>query len=88
MNKKVCNLWPSCSCYSTLELWARELQDGEREKTIYKFEQLEWAETTIFLSLACIGKFCPDIAMKMYARRQLEDTFWSRQKALSVKGWQ
>jgi len=53
-----------------------------------KFEQLEWAETTIFLSLTCIAKFCPDIAMKQYARRQLEDTFWSKQKALSVEGWQ
>jgi len=44
-----CQTWPHCWCYSTLELWARNLE------AIWKPDELEWAECTIFIRLACIS---------------------------------
>ena len=85
LNRKQCDLWPECGCHETLAQWAHDLRD---EKRIWPMELLEWGETTIFISLACVAKFCPDRAMKAYAKRQLHDEFWDYQKALSVKGWQ
>jgi hypothetical protein len=85
LNRKQCDLWPECGCHETLAQWAHDLSE---EKRIWPIELLEWSETTIFISLACVAKFCPDRAMKAYAKRQLQDEFWDHQKALSVKGWQ
>jgi len=81
----VCNLWPYCGCHETLEQWAENLSDGER---IFPMEQLDWAQTTIFISLCCMAKYCPDLGMRVYAMGQLQDKFWDEQKMLSVHGWQ
>jgi hypothetical protein len=85
LQSKTCGLWPYCDCHETLEKWAYDLSDEQR---IWPMDLLEWGETTIFISLCCIAKYCPDKAIKVYAKRQLQDEFWDHQKALSVKGWQ
>jgi hypothetical protein len=73
-----CRRWPDCHCHATLLLWAANLQD---EGQTFEPGELEWAETAIFMSLACIMKRCPDREMKAYARSQLRDSYWDRQKA-------
>jgi hypothetical protein len=67
--------------YATLLLWAANLQD---EGMTFKPGDLEWAQTTIFLSLACMTKRCPDRRMKAYAKEQLRDQFWLKQKANGI----
>jgi hypothetical protein len=81
LRAKQCRRWPECDCYATLLLWAANLQD---EGTTWEPEELEWAQTTIFLSLACMTKRCPDERMKAYAREQLKDRYWDRQKGLGI----
>jgi hypothetical protein len=78
LREKQCSRWPECDCYATLLLWAANFHD---EGMTFEPAELEWAETAIFMSLACIMKRCPDREMKAYARDQLRDSYWDRQKA-------
>ena len=84
VDDRECELWGNCSCFWTLELWGRLLQD---ENKTWFMDELEWGETTLFISLACIAKHCPNQESKAYAQRQLEDKYWAKQKAMSPKGW-
>ena len=76
-----CELWPSCSCNSTLAKYADELSDQEK---IWDMSVLQWAETSIYITLSCVAQYCPDLAMKRYAWQQLQKSFWDRQRALDV----
>jgi hypothetical protein len=81
LNRKTCELWPCCGCYETLTKWGNDLSNEER---IWPTDLLEWAETSIFITLACVAKYCPDPATKAYAQQQLRARFWDRQKAMGV----
>jgi hypothetical protein len=81
LETKVCGLWPECGCYHTLVRWQENLRDEER---VWEPEQLEWAETTIFFSLACVARHCPDPVTKAYAKGQLRKRFWDRQKSMCI----
>jgi hypothetical protein len=81
LSRKECSNWPDCSCYSTLKLWGQNLQDLT---TAWKPHELEWGETTIFISLACISTYCPDKDVRNYARRQLQKPFWDRQMSMGI----
>jgi len=76
-----CTLWPECACHETLEKWASDLSDEEK---IWDMDVLAWAETSIFITLACISKYCPDPTMKIYAKHQLSKRFWDRQKSMGL----
>jgi hypothetical protein len=80
---RLCSVWPNCSCYETLALWKKNLIDDE--DSVWRPDQLEWAETAIFITLACIERHCPDRGMRVYAKRQLEDKFWDRQWSMSIR---
>jgi hypothetical protein len=67
LNAKHCALWPHCGCCETLEKWGRDLSDEERT---WDLEVLDWAETSIFITLACVGRYCPDPIVKSWARQQ------------------
>jgi len=47
-------------------------------------DSLEWAETSIFITLACVGRYCPDPIVKAWAKQQLKDKFWQRQNAMGI----
>lgn len=81
VDAKYCRLWPDCGCYETLAKWGDDLSDEER---IWPIDLLAWAETSIFITLACVARYCPDPAVKAYAKQQLRDRFWDRQKSLGV----
>ena len=81
VNAKHCELWPDCGCYETLVKWGDDLSDEER---IWPIDLLAWAETSIFITLACVARYCPDPAVKAYAKQQLKDRFWDRQKSMGV----
>jgi hypothetical protein len=81
LNAKHCALWPDCGCSETLEKWGRDLSNQER---IWPMDLLEWAETSIFITLACVGRYCPDPMVKAWAKQQLKDKFWQRQKAMGI----
>lgn len=76
-----CQLLPRCACHETLAKYASELSDEEK---IWPMDVLEWAETSIFITLACVSKYCPDLAMKIYAKGQLANRFWDRQKSMGL----
>jgi hypothetical protein len=76
-----CTIWPHCGCHETLAKYASELSEEEK---IWDTEVLAWAETSIFITLACIGRYCPDLAMKLYAKQQLTKGFWDRQKSMGI----
>ena len=79
--RRGCTLWPLCSCHDTLAKWRDDLSDEEK---IWQMDALAWAETSIFITLACVSKYCPDPAMKLYAKHQLSKRFWNRQKAMGL----
>jgi len=81
LNAKHCELWPACGCCETLEKWAKDLSDEER---IWDMEMLEWCETSIFITLACVERYCPDPIVKAWAKQQLRDKWWDRQKAMGI----
>ena len=81
--ERYCSLWPNCGCYETLAQWKKNIVDDQ--ETIWRPDQLEWAETSIFISLACMERHCPDRAMRVYARGQLKDRFWDRQWSMSIR---
>src|SRR5262245_34403430 len=54
---KRCDLWPDCSCPSTLVHWQQKLLHDYKG---WSYEQLRWAETSIFITLSCVEKRCPD----------------------------
>jgi hypothetical protein len=76
---EVCQLWPRCGCHETLRRWLYDLNDAER---VWPRDVLEWAETSIFISLACVARHCPDPVVKAYAAGQLRDKFWDHQRAM------
>jgi len=71
----------ACGCCETLEKWAKDLSDEER---IWDMEMLEWCETSIFITLACVERYCPDPIVKAWAKQQLRDKWWDRQKAMGI----
>jgi hypothetical protein len=79
LKDQVCQLWPSCGCHQTLKRWLYDLNDEDR---IWPKDVLEWAETSIFISLACVAHHCPDPVVKAYAVEQLWDDFWDEQRAM------
>jgi hypothetical protein len=81
LNAKHCELRPDCGCCETLEKWGNDLSDDKR---IWDVEVLDWAETSIFITLACVERYCPDPIVKGWARQQLKDRFWQRQKAMGI----
>lgn len=81
LNAKHCELWPDCGCYETLAKWGQDLSDEEK---VWDTEVLSWAETNIFITLACIARYCPDPKMKAYAKQQLRNRFWDRQKSMGI----
>src|SRR6266481_6913004 len=81
--RRVCGLWPYCGCHDTLAQWKRDIVDDD--ESVLSSDQLEWAETAIFISLACISAHCPDKKTKAYAKRQLEDKFWEKQWSMSIR---
>jgi len=81
LNAKYCELWPECGCYETLGKWAHDLGDEQR---LWESDLLEWAETSIFITLACVGRYCPDPIVKAWAKQQLKDQFWQRQKSMGI----
>ena len=81
--EKVCSVWPECGCYETLALWKKNIVDDQ--ESIWRPDELDWAETTIFISLACMAKHCPDPRMRVFAKRHLEKPFWDRQWSLSIR---
>jgi hypothetical protein len=44
VDDRECELWGNCSCFWTLELWGRLLQD---ENKTWFMDELEWGETTL-----------------------------------------
>ena len=81
LRRRVCLVWPNCRCAVSLEKWAQDLED---ECRVWEPNELQWIETDIFLSLACISEHCPDIEMKIYAKGQLTRPYWNRQKRLGM----
>jgi len=59
LNQRHCELWPECGCHETLAKWANDLSDEEK---IWPMDLFEWAETSIFITLACVARYCPDPA--------------------------
>ena len=56
LNSKQCNLWPECACNKTLVHWQSKILDNELEWT---FEDLQWADLSIFITLSCVAERCP-----------------------------
>jgi hypothetical protein len=81
LNQQSCELWPLCGCHETLAKYADELSD---EGKVWDPEVLAWAETSIFITLACVSRYCPDLETRLYAIRQLQDKWWDRQKAMGL----
>jgi hypothetical protein len=81
LNQRHCELWPECGCHETLAKWANDLSDEEK---IWPMDLFEWAETSIFITLACVARYCPDPATKLYAKEQLQKGFWDRQKSMGI----
>ena len=77
LNRKRCELWPECTCHELVIRW-QQLPDDEWP--LLEFEQLAWAETSIFLALSCLERHCPDRRVRAYATLQLLDPWWNRQK--------
>jgi hypothetical protein len=67
LRNKRCQLWPACSCYEQLLQWRKNLIDDD--ETIWRLDQLEWMETSIFVCLACVVKYCPDKVVRASARK-------------------
>ena len=81
LTAKTCGLWPHCGCCETLDKWAKDLSDEER---IWPLDLLDWAETSVFINLACVSRYCPDPIVKRWAKQQLRDKFWLRQKSMGI----
>jgi len=81
LNAKYCELWPHCGCAETLDKWGKDLSD---EKRLWPTDLLDWAETSIFINLACVARYCPDPVVKAWAKQQLQDQFWQRQKSMGI----
>ena len=77
MKRKVCELWPECSCHKSLLHWQGLLLD---EGLKWEFKHLEWADLSIFLVLSCVKRHCPDGEVRANAARQLRDPWWDRQR--------
>ena len=77
LNAKKCNLWPECACNKTLAHWQRQLLTNSYPWT---FESLSWADTSIFITLACVAERCPSRKVKTYAQMQLLNPWWDRQR--------
>jgi|SRR6516162_3483690 hypothetical protein len=81
VNAKHCELWPDCGCHETLAKWGNDLSDEERT---WPMDVLAWAETSIFITLACVARYCPDKGIKAWAKQQLSDRWWDRQKSIGI----
>jgi len=77
LNAKRCHLWPDCACKPNLVHWQNKLSDNE---TKWSFEDLRWAETSIFLTLSCVAESCPSPKYRAYAQVQLLNPYWDRQR--------
>lgn len=77
LNSKQCNLWPECACNKTLVHWQSKILDNELEWT---FEDLQWADLSIFITLSCVAERCPSRKTKTYALLQLLNPWWDRQR--------
>jgi hypothetical protein len=77
INARTCTLWPECSCHHTLIHWQEQLANDELSWTV---PELAWAETTIFFSLSCVAKHCPDQEIKSYCQDQLASPWFDRQR--------
>src|SRR5262249_13673696 len=80
MNKG-CTFYSWCGWYETLRLWGQNLS----EDRIWPRDTLDAAECLIFISLACLSRHCPDMAIRAYAREQLRDRYWDRQRAMGIR---
>src|SRR5947209_5928478 len=77
LKEKRCGLWPDCSCHQTLLHWQAQLPN---EDITWTFNQLSWAETTIYLTLECVSAHCPDPKVRQYATFQLLSPWWNWQR--------
>jgi hypothetical protein len=76
LTSKRCELWPDCCCHSTLVHFQNKLGNVRLR---WEFEELKFAETSIFLALRCVANFCPVHRVKSWAQDQLLNPYWSRQ---------
>lgn len=77
INAKRCALWPDCACHETLVHWQDKLENDYKG---WSNEKLRWAETSIFITLSCVAKRCPNRKIKSWAMVQLLNPYWDRQK--------
>jgi hypothetical protein len=76
LNAKRCQAWPECACHKTLVHW----QDKLLANASWEFESLAWADTSIFFTLSCVAKRCPERRARAYAQVQLLNPWWNRQR--------
>jgi len=77
LHAKRCALWPHCGCHSTLVHWQNKLTNDYKG---WSPEQLQWAETSIFITLSCVANRCPNRKIKTWAMMQLLNPWWDGQK--------
>ena len=77
LRAKRCALWPDCGCFEQLVYWQDKLRNDYKG---WSNDQLRWAETSIFITLSCVGHRCPDRKIKTWAMMQLLNPWWDRQK--------
>jgi hypothetical protein len=66
-----------CGCRSFLMEWASRLSDDE---TVWSLEDIVGINEMIFANLCCVACRCTDEEFRGYAKEQLNDPHWNRQK--------
>jgi hypothetical protein len=66
-----------CGCRAFLVEWAQRLAD---ETIVWPMEDLRGVEDMIYANLCCVVGRCTDAEFRAYARNQLSDRWWNKQK--------
>ena len=66
-----------CSCRTFLMEWANRLSD---EETVWSLEDLDGIDDMVFANLCCVVCRCTDREFRDFARSQLQDAHWDRQR--------
>jgi hypothetical protein len=70
-----CELYPHCACKPQLEEWQRKLADDDRR---WSFEELSYCDHSLWCTLNCLSRFCPDRNIRAYAQAQLLNPWFTR----------
>ena len=71
-----------CGCDRKLACLAETLSD---ESATWSPEELQAMEEVVFCALSCLERHSPNAVARMWARAQLTDDFWRKQKAREME---